>query len=390
MDNQQITKKIATILLEQGVFAISDIERTVNFSRASIKKVLQNLKQKQILKQIGKKGVGVKYKLAVTKQALEFIYKFIQKLYLTDFANMWQVQNNTAQKKLKNFIEAKDIFKIGTPPKKIIYIFNAQIKTDIFTAEQKEIIGKYYTHTTPDGRFLEGITGFLYWAEHKSQRADIGKLAQEYLEIRQKFYQQKKQVILINASDKLGRLFSAVYLKKLFHTDFDALPIFGKTHLSQLIRIAKSGKENKKIMLEIVSKIQDSINEIIKTHQIKAVGFIPPTVARQTQLMTFLAKNLKINLPIIKITKATSLVPVQQKSLRKIEDRILNARETILIPKINQNFSRVLLIDDVTGSGATLNQTAKKLLKQKIAQEVYAFTITGSAKAGGFEVISEA
>jgi len=91
----------------------------------------------------------------------------------------------------------------------------------------------------------------------------------------------------------------------------------------------------------------------------------------------------------IDISKVQNLVPVQQKSLKKIDDRILNAQKTIQIDssKVGKN---VLLIDDVTGSGATLNQTAKKIIEKNNAQNVYAFTITGSAKSGVFDVISEA
>jgi hypothetical protein len=37
-----------------------------------------------------------------------------------------------------------------------------------------------------------------------------------------------------------------------------------------------------------------------------------------------------------------------------------------------------------------LNETAKKLIEQGIAKNVYGFTVTGSAKAGVFDIISEA
>ena len=50
---------------------------------------------------------------------------------------------------------------------------------------------------------------------------------------------------------------------------------------------------NKKLMLEIVNKIQDSIIEIIDKYKIDCIGFIPPTVARKTQLMTFVSKYLR-------------------------------------------------------------------------------------------------
>lgn len=47
----------------------------------------------------------------------------------------------------------------------------------------------------------------------------------------------------------------------------------------------------------------------------------------------------------------------------------------------------LLLIDDAVGSGATLNETAKKLKQMGIAKRVYGFAVVGSLK--GFEVIRE-
>lgn len=96
-----------------------------------------------------------------------------------------------------------------------------------------------------------------------------------------------------------------------------------------------------------------------------------------------------MNLPEIKLVKSyRGQVIVAQKTLSRLEERITNARETIFIgEKAPRRYSRVLLIDDAVGSGATLNETAKKLIEQKIAQEVYGFVIVGSFK--GFDIIRE-
>jgi len=55
-------------------------------------------------------------------------------------------------------------------------------------------------------------------------------------------------------------------------------------------------------------------------------------------------------------------IAIPQKSLKTRAQRIENARNTIFIDDKNiQNYKKVLLIDDFVGSGATLNETAKKL-----------------------------
>lgn len=378
------------MLIKQGVFAISDVEKESNLSRKTIGNILRDLVDHNILKKTITKGSNVQYKLVVNHKALEFIFDVIDEIIIDDIALAWDLSVSTAKKYIKQFIDDNTIQKNGFPPKKIVYTF---VKSSVhdFTEEQKGVIEKYYIYTTPDGKLLKGINGFVYWAEHKSGRSDIEALAQEYLVTRKKYYNIENSVLMIDASDKLKYIFNEkVYVKKLFHRDFDALPVFGKTQLSQMIRVAKSGHTNNALMNNIVSKIQDSIDKIIDEYNIDCVGFIPPTVSRKTQLMTFLHKKLKIGrCHIIDIKKKQGLVPVQQKSLKKIEDRILNAKKTIIVGE-QKKCKNILLIDDVTGSGATLNETAKKIIDQDIAQNVYAFTITGSAKSGVFDVISEA
>ncbi|MCK5415809.1 hypothetical protein KAI92_00085 [Candidatus Parcubacteria bacterium] len=391
MDNKDTQYQIiANSLITTGIFAISDIENKSKLSRESIGKILRKLVNANILKKTSNKGKNVKYKLTRHIVAITFIFNHIDRLNIDNFARAWNVSTNSAKKYIKQFIDDGIINKFGTPPQKIIYTINSQKHNYNFSKEQTEIIEKYYLYTTPDGQLLEGIKGFVYWAENKSKRKNIESLAQEYLDIRKKYYDQRNGILMIDATDKLKNIFHEnVYIKKLFHQDFDALPIFGKTKLSQMIRIAKSGHTNKFLMISIVDKIQKSINNIFTKYNIDCVGFIPPTVIRKTQIMTFTANKLIIPCDRINISKIKNLVPVQQKSLKKIEDRILNAKETISVEN-TKKYKNILLIDDVTGSGATLNETAKKIITQNIAQNVYAFTITGSAKSGIFDIIPEA
>ena len=380
---------IGKLLLEKGIFAISDIEKESKMSREGIGKILKKLVNQNILKKTQKRGAYVKYKLANKKEGLKFIFNYKEKLLIVDFERVWNVSKITAKKNIKKFVDIGLVKKIGRPPQKIIYQLNPKDEYN-FTPEQREIIEKYYSYLTPAGEFLQGIEGFIYWFKNKSQRTDILKLAEEYLETRKKIYQDKKNVFLINATKKIKTIFKKdPYLAKLFHRDFDSIPVFGKTYLGQIIRIVKSGKTNTKLMNEIVDKIQDSVDEIAKEYEIDAIGFIPPTVMRKTQIMDFIKKKLKFPGKVLKVYKAQNLVAVQQKSLKKIEDRILNADKTIIIDDTGEKYKNILLIDDVTGSGATLNETAKKIIEKGLAEKVYGFTIVGSAKAGVFEVISE-
>ncbi len=102
--------------------------------------------------------------------------------------------------------------------------------------------------------------------------------------------------------------------------------------------------------------------------------------------MRELERLLALTVPKINLTKIKTPITVPQKTLNKLEDRVENAKHTIVASN-GQSYGKVLLIDDALGSGATLNETARKLKEQGIAQEIIGIAITGSFS--GFEVISE-
>ena len=63
-----------------------------------------------------------------------------------------------------------------------------------------------------------------------------------------------------------------------------------------------------------------------------------------------------------------------------IEDRIINARETI---SVNDNgvYENILLIDDAVGSGSTLNETAKQIRQTGICKGlIIRLALTGRCK----------
>jgi len=100
--------------------------------------------------------------------------------------------------------------------------------------------------------------------------------------------------------------------------------------------------------------------------------------------------ELMLNLPFphIDLVKAyAGEVRIAQKSLSKIEERLENARKTIFVNHRVVNYQSVLIIDDEVDSGATLNETAKKLKEDSGVKEVYGFAVVGSLK--GFPVIKE-
>jgi len=94
-------------------------------------------------------------------------------------------------------------------------------------------------------------------------------------------------------------------------------------------------------------------------------------------------------LPFVNIIKYfPNKIPIPQKSLKSREQRIENARASIVVhDSLVSHYNTVLLIDDFVGSGSTLNQTALKL-KDMGAKHVIGFAFVGNNNLT-YEVINE-
>ena len=81
-------------------------------------------------------------------------------------------------------------------------------------------------------------------------------------------------------------------------------------------------------------------------------------------------------------------IHIPQKSLKTRKERIENARNTIFIHDTHiSEYRKVLLIDDFVGSGATINETAKKL-KADGVREVIGMALVGNLNLS-YDIINE-
>ncbi len=285
---------------------------------------------------------------------------------------------------LADLIDREIIDKIGIPPKVFYFIKKEKAIKDKINLDNKikKIIEEEYLIITPSGERKNGIEGFVYWCN--KNKLPLEKTAQEYIKILRKYEKFKKNG-LISGMNKIKNTFEKTALKNLFYLDFYSIERFGKTKLGQLLLYAKQSQD-KKLMKELIDIIKPQINEIINKYKIDGVGFIPPTVKRETQFMKALENNLHLQTRLVKISKARTDIMVPQKTLNKLEDRIDNAKKTVIVEDRLQ-YNNILLIDDAVGSGATLNETANQIKESGITKNIIGLAITGSLK--GFDVISE-
>lgn len=288
-------------------------------------------------------------------------------------------------KHLPKLLEEGKIGKIGKPPV-VYYFIKEEVTPKIISTEnqaESQIIEKNYLIITPTGEKIVGMKGFEYWCY--KNKLPLEKTIIEYEKTFKKYAKYKK-TNLIDGTYKLKHSFDKVFIDKIFYLDFYSIERFGKTKLGWMLLYAKQS-QNKILIKEVCENIQKNINKFLAKYNIDAVGFVPPTVKREIQLMKEIEKNLNLNLPNINLQKIKTDLIVPQKTLSKIEDRVENARQTIMVND-TRRYNNILIIDDAIGSGATINETAKKLREKKIAiKKIYGLAITGSFK--GFEIISE-
>ncbi len=288
-------------------------------------------------------------------------------------------------RQLAKLIIQNKLSKIGKPPK-VYYSIARFVSTsgELSLPEdiQARINGNFYL-ITPSGISMDGVEAFRFWCQ--KQNLGVVKTAEEYV-VTLKKYEAFKKDGFIDGSRKFRTTFEKVYLDKVFYLDFYAIERFGKTRLGQLLLYAKQTQDRRQIF-ELADRIKPFVCRLIIEQHIDAVGFIPPTIKREVQLMKELQRRLMLKQPGVSFVKVKTPVIVPQKTLNKLEDRVENAATTIIVDE-KQVYKNILLIDDAVGSGATLNETARQIREKGICKgNIIGVAITGSFK--GFDVISE-
>ena len=153
---------------------------------------------------------------------------------------------------------------------------------------------------------------------------------------------------------------------------------------SQVLIAKQSGDSS--ITNQLIKRIEPVLEKINLKFNIEAIAFVSPTIQRQSQLMTKLDNNIAVDIPRIKVHKVGAKILIAQKTLKSLEDRILNASETFVVES-QKKYRNILIIDDALGSGATLNELAKQILQKRIAKACYGLVLVASPS--GYEVINE-
>lgn len=326
--------------------------------------------------------------MSIDNQIINYL-KSTSEASATELQEHILVSRQMIHRVLSRMLEEGYLQKLGRPPKVFYRLIQEspgkRNKEYTLTTEELHFLTQHFLLITETGNRLEGIDALQNWSE--KQKLPVEKTAREFISTQKKYLHYFLPNGLINGNEKLlnTKGFDKISIDEMFYCDFYAIERFGKTRLGTLLHFAKQG-QNRLLMQEIISLTKSTIEYFIKEKNIDAVGYIPPTIKRQLQFMTAIQKGYNLSLPHLNLIKVSGAIPIPQKALNKIEDRIANARASIIV-KENRQFDNVLLIDDAVGSGATINETAGKLKMKGIAKKVFGLAITGSYK--GFDVIQE-
>jgi len=324
----------------------------------------------------------------MTTDTKERIVQFVKangRARIVDLKEFLGIGNTAIHRQLKRLVSTGALIKVGTAPK-VFYVLAEENRGSGRAGKTNELVEKTFLYVSPSGEMLNGRRGFEVWAK-KADR-EIKASIVEYVQARGKADTFIGNNGWIDATEKIKNTFKNVYVDKVLYKDFYALPVFGKTRLGQLVLYGKQSQDVG-IIRRTAEESKELIEKILAFFEIQAVGFLPHSIPRRLQYLKEFRKYLNLKLPEIDLVKAyAGQIPVAQKSLSSLEERIENASKTIMVKDLKPRFESVLLIDDAVGSGATLNETAKKLKAIGIANKVIGFAVVGSMK--GFEVIREA
>jgi hypothetical protein len=316
------------------------------------------------------------------------LFENYQELTAKEIIDRLDVSKQMTHIVINQLLEAKKIERIGHPPKTIYRLLPTPPVTQRpqnLSRADTDFLTDNFLVVTDTGNLLEGQPAFSSWCRQRS--LPLEKTLIDYKQIRQKYAGDYDSYGIVNGLGKLTKTMGSdkTWLDQLCYLDYYAIEQFGKTRYGTLVHYAKQG-QNKFLMSLLMQFVSEPILYFLERQQADAIAFVPPTIRREVQLMKYIQTRLNASLPVVEIKKFNGLIPIPQKSLPKLDERIKNAENTFVVTD-RRSFQHVVLIDDAVGSGSTLNQIAAKIKVKRIANRVTGLAIVGSFE--GFDVITE-
>ena len=318
-----------------------------------------------------------------------------EKRKLSQIAEALNISRPTANKYLKELLQNWEISKIWSGAHStylIPQVDKKEKKSDFsslyknpFPYEEAKLLDEKFFKYDSDGRILKWVEGFLL----RCKKRDLNpkhKIS-AFDAINQQINNHRTQCGLLNIINqfKIKHEYSA--LDELFYADAYTRAEFGRGALSEQMFFAKQ-HQDKQQLKSLISLFYRNLECLLTTFDIDAIGLTPPSISRKVQILDLVDQLLDPSIPRIPLVKySPSKILIPQKSLKRPEERIQNAKNTIFIREEAIHYNTVLLIDDFVGSDVTLNETAIKL-KTAWVKKIIGFAFFGNLDLK-YEVINE-
>ena len=253
-----------------------------------------------------------------------------------------------------------------------------------------EIVQDSFVYKDIAEGLLFGMDGFKRW--YKGRFGDITLLNIVHLyEYSFSLYQREKECGLFFTMDASLKILSAdIVFDSLCCFDLYTLRVgeeARRTKEAVLLEVVK-GSGNKEKMRNLVSEYVTSsiekINRVIEKEGIDGIAFVPPTATRKVQIMRLLEQEFtdcnyhKVDrVGIRRDFTGSNSFRREQKHIANVENRVINARNTYKVVRSGKSYKKLLLVDDLVGSGATVNEIARKFKEGGIAKEVHCVCLVG-------------
>jgi len=240
---------------------------------------------------------------------------------------------------------------------------------------QRETLDQDFLIIKRQGTQVTGQRAVCDYAQEHNLNPQL--VAEQFVEARDQ-QKQKAGIDQGNSIDQLDQLeqkqnVETGVIERYQCADFSSLDKFGPTAMAKKVHAAKTS-ENAVLQLEIFKQTERQIHEMITEHGVEAVAFVPGSTAAGKKFIRQWQEALDLPLPHVNLVRVAEDPGVPQKAISLQVDREDYAQRT-LVPGDHRRFKHILLLDDRIISGTTINQAAKSLIKEDVAQRVSAYTL---------------
>lgn len=288
------------------------------------------------------------------------------------------VSRQYLHRKLKELQNEGLIVKLGQSPATFYQLSpqTAPIEEFPHTEAIVETLKENFYWPLPGGKVINGNEAFAYWCKLKKLPVVQTALQFDMAITRNRRFKTRYNCIDAIENIRPNFKFNDFKINQLYYLDFEKIDGFGKTRYSLFLDFSKNG-QSIQYTRKLIDLVKNNILNLINRLEVDAIAFVPATLKREVQFMKMLQHSLSPAVPALKLIRIKGEVTIQQSSLTTIEERIQNAKMSIATSG-NGRYKKVLLIDDIVQSGATMNEISNKMKKQGIAGQVYGLGIVGN------------